>query len=266
MANTVMFLHGQGIKKSERLIEYLDLIRVARSNHSFLPLMYGPIVDSMGLFVLDRSDQSVDDSTQGYTQGYTEGWAEGYIARELGLEENAGELEPTGEVVENAQRNAYNTYSYSIRYLLRKNVQDAVLEEIKKQTLQHIRQLRLKPKSIALLAHSLGTVVALDLLASELRDYFYKYISVGSPLGMIAKVPLLNEKLLPSSLRKLEVEWVDVAAPNDLIAKVRISQNQGFSIHPSNIKQIAAKYTDPHSAYFFDKGALSEWIEYLNEA
>jgi hypothetical protein len=263
MANIALFLHGQGVAKEEHVAKYLDLISVAVSDHTFLPLKYGHIVESLGLNKLSRSDENENDGDQ----VLAEARAEGYIERELGLEEDSiEELAPAGEFAKSAPRIAFNLISYSVRYLARKTVHDAVLDELLQQAIQHIQEQHLKQKSVVLLAHSLGTVVALDLLHSDLRGYFCKYISLGSPLGMIAKVPIAGKQLLPPTFRKVGVEWIDIAAPDDLIAKVRITPKQGFDGDPLKIDHITANYHDPHGAYFFNKAALSEWVGYLMEA
>jgi len=262
MVNITMFLHGQGVVKEERVAKYLDLLSLAVSHHTFFPLKYGPVVESLSLNVLSRSDS--DDSNG--DQIIAESRVEAYTESELGLEEASTELAPTGEFAESAPRFAYNLISYSARYLARQRVHRAVLDEVQQQALQYIQERRLKQKSVVLLAHSLGTVVALDLLHSDLGDYFSRYISLGSPLGMIAKVPRAGRQLLPPALRKVGVEWIDIAAPDDLIAKVRISPEQGFSGNPLRIEYIAANYDDPHGTYFFNEDALSEWVRYLKEA
>src|SRR5262249_18515925 len=141
----------------------------------------------------------------------------------------------------------------------RRHVHAAIYEAVMEQALEYIQKQHLEPGSVLLVAHSLGTVVGLDLLHSELGDYFGKYISLGSPLGMIAKVPEVGKRLLPVRLRTIGIEWKDVAAPNDLIAKVRLSRSYGFDGKPLEIVSISAHYEHPHRAYFLNETALAEW-------
>ncbi|GAC1350768.1 MAG: hypothetical protein NVSMB27_36450 [Ktedonobacteraceae bacterium] len=262
MAKIALFLHGQGVDEEKDVVKYLELISEV-SDYTFLPLSYGQIVKSLGFGVLSRFPQDASEDDRAKAEAEAE--ARGYIKRELNLEEDAEELVPTGVMSEASPKFAFNLISYSLRYLARRVVHEAVLDEVLEQTLTYIQEKSLEQKSVVLLAHSLGTVVALDLLHSELGVYFCKYISLGSPLGMIAKVPGSGKRLLPPLLRKLEMRWVDVAAPDDLIAKVRVGPERGFSGDPLKIEQIATGYDRPHGSYFFNREALSEWAVHLNE-
>ncbi|MEH1821131.1 MAG: hypothetical protein V7L31_18965 [Nostoc sp.] len=127
-----------------------------------------------------------------------------------------------------------------------------------------------KYKKITVLAHSLGTVLATDLLADYKHSSLKKinFITLGSPLKTLASISDWISEEVVKCLNSESVEkWHDFYSDQDwLCTKVPISpamENNKFkatsiSLKVSLIKQITG---ESHDAYFFDKTVLQKIIE-----
>ena len=191
--------------------------------------------------------------------------ADAYINRRLKLKPEDAGVEPSGRIARRAGDIAEDTYKYAVRYLVRRKLQDMVFTALRGQVYDHIERLGInQERSLILLAHSLGTVIALDLLAaSDIGRYFGKYISMGSPLDFIASIPGVSQIALPPKRRKIQIPWVDGGAAKDIVAIVRISRRLGFDGAPLRRIFIKGTYRDPHGVYFGEPAIVRRWMREL---
>ncbi|MGV0106768.1 hypothetical protein NSTCB13_05600 [Nostoc sp. DSM 114160] len=127
-----------------------------------------------------------------------------------------------------------------------------------------------KYEKITVLSHSLGTVLATDLLADYKHSSLKKinFITLGSPLKTLAYLSNWIPEEVVKCLNSESLEkWYDFYSNQDwLCTKVPISpamENNKFqarciSLKVSLVKQITR---ESHDAYFFDKTVLQKIIE-----
>ena len=123
---------------------------------------------------------------------------------------------------------------------------------------------------ITILAHSLGSVIAVDLLADYKCPNAKKigFITLGSPLKSLASISNWISKEVPKCLHSKSVEsWHDFYSHQDwLCTKVPLSsdvengkfQATAISLNVPFIKQLNG---ESHIAYFSDKSVLEKIIE-----
>jgi hypothetical protein len=257
MNPVLMFLHGMGETDPNWLDSYSKLLK-KRVACQCLSLFYGQVVLDTPLTVLaqEKRERSEEDLQEDRLLAFVDG----FIVAELRIRVDESTLMPSGRYADRATKVAFDTYSYAVRYLLRRSQSSAVLDAVTRQVKEHIVTNQIAPNSITLVAHSLGTVVALDLIANEeLRRYVRKYVSLGSPLGFIARIPGVNGRILPLANRKMRIPWIDFSTRGDIVSRVRVSKTSGFAGNPLRTGSINGKYKRPHSAYFFEDAAVRQW-------
>ena len=125
-------------------------------------------------------------------------------------------------------------------------------------------------EKITVLSHSLGTVLATDLLADYKHSSEKKinFITLGSPLKMLASISDWISGEVVKCLNNESVEkWHDFYSDQDwLCTKVPISsdsENEKFQASPISLKVSLVKQIsgESHDAYFFDRSVLEKIIE-----
>ena len=123
---------------------------------------------------------------------------------------------------------------------------------------------------ITILAHGLGSVLAVDFLADYKHPRAKKIglITLGSPLKSLASISNWISKEVPRCLHSEFVEsWHDFYSNRDwLCTKVPLSsvigsskfQATAISLNVSWVKQLSG---ESHAAYFFDRSVLEKIVE-----
>jgi pimeloyl-ACP methyl ester carboxylesterase len=260
MSQKVLFIHGMGEHGPDWLARYTAILKTIHPNCEFADLSYSDIVNDFPLTTLTNNPPPEStDPRETYRLGGSDAFAEAITVDLLG----APDLEDQAFVqsnVGNTARTLMKLYKYVFRYLLGTSVGTAIWNTIRSQALQHLDKFGAEEGSVILMGHSLGSVIALDLVRdTALSDYWRKLISLGSPLGVI-------KHYLPALLRpancSVRTPWIDVAAPDDIVAKIPVSRPK-FSGNPLGTVTIKAGYPDPHGAYFFEKEAVDAWADHL---
>jgi hypothetical protein len=269
---TILFLHGQGVREAMQADASLTLIRQALPAHTCNTLHYGDIVEALWYRIMTYEAPQADSSD--IEADIDLAYLEGVWNTELGIQEEEI-FAPSGTSPGNVLKITRDTWLYSARYLLRSTIRSAILDELIDQIFKIIREQRLDHDSILLLGHSLGSVVALDLLQNpNVQSYFARFVSVGSPLSAIASVPGIQAKLLPKHLRECPVHWTDIAAENDLVVSPqllifgplpRLSERPDFSGAGESVTGITLPPIEgnAHSNYFYLEDVLQQWISHL---
>jgi pimeloyl-ACP methyl ester carboxylesterase len=230
-----------------------------------LPLSYRDEVETVPLTQLGSTSTeslAMDQETaaSAYEQGYDEGLVDGFVAGQLGLTEEQL-LAPEREYGADSATIARNTYSYACRYLMRRAVFNAVFDTVHRQVREYIQAYQFGRSSLVLVGYSLGSIIGLDLLQMPEASYFRRLITLGSPLGGIARIPVVHRKLLPLELRQVPVEWFDVATAGDRVAFWRVTTELGFVANPLHSPiTIPGDFTKPHNAYLADAEAIRQWV------
>jgi hypothetical protein len=260
MSQKVLFIHGMGEHGPDWLARYTAILRTIHPNCEFADLSYSDIVNDFPLTTLAKnSPPESADPAETYRLGGSDAFAEAITVDLL----EAPDLEDQAFVQSNAgntARTLMKLYKYVFRYLLGTEVGTAIWDTVRSQTVKHIGEFGSEPGSIILMGHSLGSVIALDLIRdTALSLYWRKLISLGSPLGVI-------KHYLPALMRpatcSVRTPWVDVAAPDDIVAKIPVSRPK-FSGNPFGTVTINRGYQDPHGSYFFEAGAVAAWANHL---
>jgi hypothetical protein len=262
-----MLLHGMGPADdwADQACENIQAI------HSglVLPLSYHHEVQATPLTVVgspevDAAGAENEYAADAYNRGLEQGFFEGYIAARFELSDDQL-LAPEGEYADEAGKIVFNVYSYVYRYLRRQTLYTTAFDAVHRQLREYIQAYELEPGSALLVGHSLGSVVALDLLHMPEARYFKRLITLGSPLGLIAQIPVVHRTLLPFELREVPVEWVDVMTSGDPFARVRVTTSLHFSGQPLRpLLTISGKYTKAHNAYFSQEEAIRQWTAYVD--
>lgn len=277
---TVLFVHGMGAKEEIDANRYLELLRRLTS-HTYLLLFYGDVLERIPAYIVARHQSVASPTAEMPNDAYVDGYADGYIANMLGLGDEGG-VALAGETGKDMRTFGRNLYLHATRYVLGRKVYVKVRDVIKERFMSLVAQHQFSPESLVLLGYSLGSVVSLDLLHdADIRHFFARFVSVGSPLGclgVVPRIPLADINVVSFNRRSVPVDWIDVATTNDPIATKRVAGAAGFEGRgqkiasvtlpdwpksPNGPSSITAAF-DAHAAYFFDESLARQWIDHLN--
>lgn len=107
---------------------------------------------------------------------------------------------------------AERSVNKSLRQVTRYMTDPGLREQIQSQVLAHVG-----PETKVIIGHSLGSVVAYDIVASHLESPLPLLLTIGSPLGLRS---IIYDRLTPQPPGyPLQVRrWVNIADRNDLVA------------------------------------------------
>lgn len=260
MLPRLMLIHGMGVTDPDWMEKDLkNFSQIIKSEN--LSLFYGDVVMRVPMYILGQQEQIPIRDEEEQQENDREKLALGWGMARLGLDEDASSIALQGQALETGAQIAFNTYSFALRYLARCRVRNEVFERVTEQVQEYTRREGVAEGSIVLVAHSLGTVISLDILDQpDLAKFFRQYISLGSPLGLIAASPL-NKWLL--RVRRSPVPWVDVKVKGDFFP--RISSRRGFNAKVMPSVEVKDGYVGHvHSAYFGSKAVLENWTRWLD--
>ena len=132
-----------------------------------LSLFYGDIVSQTPLTVLDSPPMvptlTPDERIEENRESVCLGWG----IRQFGLDDADASAVVQGQQLKGGRREvAFNTYSFAVRYLARRKLRDLVLNQLTRQAKRSFNRSGVRAGSLVLVAHSLGSVISLDLLAN----------------------------------------------------------------------------------------------------
>lgn len=274
MAKIAMHLHGMGVDLEEKQRTATALL-TAESGFEILPLHYGTILANAAWHALERdeTDEEIIDAGEipageAYELGKLEGYAEGYGDRILGLAQAEEGYVGMGVTGDQAGDAVHDLWMYVVKYLARQNLQSVVLDTVISAVKQISSDRDLTEGSVVLVAHSLGSLVALDLLRDgDVGPLFSRLVSVGCPAGMVANIPWKGADLLPYDRRKVSVPWIDVYAPRDYFTKFGLDTGRQFGGEPLVRASVGGRDPFPkaHTAYFDEVRVVRKWAKYLEE-
>ena len=277
---TVLFVHGMGAKKEAAADRYLDLLR-SLTPHTYLVLFYGDILEQIPAYIVARDQSVAAPIWETPHDAYIDGYTDGYITNMLDLGDEDG-LVPAGDTGKNMRNFIRNLYLHATRYVLGRRVYVKVRDVIKQRFISLFEQHQFSSGSLVLLGYSLGSVVSLDLLHdANIRHFFARFVSIGSPLGclgVVPRIPFADINIMSANRRSVDVDWIDIATINDPIATKRVTGAAGFegrgkriaSVTLSNCQKNPNGPSSPtdtfntHTAYFFNESLARQWIDHLS--
>lgn len=268
-----MHLHGMGVGVKADHEKSVEILANA-SGYEIIPLHYGDIFEAAGLMAF--ADAAADEDAVGlkdlskeeaYRLGRDEAFLEGYAAAALGFQNDGAGIEEQGQLGQDAAQAVRALWRYVAKYVARDNLHSDVLAKVKKTILTQAHKRGLKDKSVVLIGHSLGSIVALDILADpDLSPLFCRLVTVGSPAGMIAAVPWVHRDLLPVQRRAVGIEWIDIYDETDLLTKYGLTDERKFKGNPLRFRNTKQPHGFPtsHTAYFTDEAVVAGWAALLD--
>lgn len=262
MAELTLFLHGQGTSK-ETAEGHVARIRES-TTLEMVPLFYDDLIEDVPLYQFAVPERGNSPEEQEISEATFAALIHGATVMDLDERESTDLLQPLGSGGRSASRFLFQVYRSTVRYLARKKVYAAVRNGLLQQVAAAVKATHGREGSsvdITLVAHSLGTVISLDLLRDPPPYGEYRrFISLGSPLGIISAVPAgYGERLLPLVRRRLDIAWHDYAAEGDRLSTIRISEERGFRANRLKVCTIPGTFPNPHSAFFAEAGAAKVW-------
>ena len=249
MTSRILYLHGQGITNETASVQCAWVQE--QTGLAMTPLLYHDLLEETPVRFLGRSLPAPPASDASVQLAH-------YLA-ELEIDDETAQRLPTREIT---RAHLYETYRSAFPYLTRRaayaDVRTSLLDQIVAATTSGTTTVR----SITLVAHSLGSVIALDLFR-ELPESVKidRFVTLGSPLGMLASLPgTLGSTAVPEDRRAVGMPWHDFATEGDLLATVqRLSRRKQFAGDPLAVTTILGDFTNPHEAYFIDLAVASTW-------
>lgn len=256
MSFLTLYLHGQGITH-DIARAHCDWIQQT-TGLTMTPLFYHDLVDDepVSLFGLPLPTPLASTAEHQIATYLAD------LARADASEYMLGELirRPYREI---RRAHLFETYRSTMRYLSKRTITEQVLETLRQQIDQLAGgRTSAAPLSITLVAHSLGSVIGLDLMKSLPPDVrVERYISLGSPLGLICSLPkVISDYMVPPDQRHLTKPWFDVAVEGDALSMTqRITPKRNFSAEPLMTSTIYGEYGNPHESYFIDPEVAEAW-------
>jgi hypothetical protein len=252
LTSLTLYLHGQGIS-ADTAQAHVRWIRDV-TGLEMTPLLYHDVVDDTPVNILGLPLRALLAT-----------------AANLQLADYLAALDPDSadaasmRLPERAVTRAhlFETYRSALRYLTKQPVNNEVRASLLRQIQAAATSQPGSDRSMTLVAHSLGTVIALDLLQDLPREIrINRFVTLGSPLGLITALPgPLAESMVPVARRTVDIPWHDIAAEGDLLATVqRIQRRRHFAAAPLAITTILGDFDNPHESYFIDPQVARAWV------
>ena len=270
MQKIAVHLHGMGVDDLDVQIQSVQILAQA-TGYEVLTVNYAPVLENAPLLAFERPDRSRQpeasrkDLDAAYELALREAYLEGYGDASLGFEAAPRALTPTGAVRPGGEIGSH-LWKYVVKYLARRNLFLSVMDTVRNQV-KDIRQKRgMEAGSLVLIGHSLGSIVAMDIVHRDVGPLFMRLITVGSPAGFVARIPRYGAGALPAHVRSNKLEWFDVWTPSDRLANVALDTMSEFSGNPLRSVETPANHPFPrcHSAYFDDPEIVRTWAHLLD--
>lgn len=250
MTALTLYLHGQGISSDTARAQTAWIREV--TGLVMTPLLYHDVVDDTPVSILGlplRAPLATAANLQ----------LADYLAALDPDSDEAARMRLPEQAIKRAH--LFETYRSALRYLTKQ----AINSDVRASLLQQIEAVTLRLADngpVTLVAHSLGSVIALDLLQDlppEIR--IDRFVTLGSPLGLITSLPgLLAESMVPNARRTVDIPWHDFATEGDVLSTAqRIQRRRHFAAAPLTISTILGDFDNPHESYFIDPAVALTW-------
>ena len=249
MTSRTLYLHGQGIGNETASVQCAWIQE--QTGLAMTPLHYHDLLEETPVRFLGHRLPAPPASDARLQLAH-------YLA-ELEIDDETAQRLPSREIT---RAHLYETYRSAFPYLTRRAAYKRVRRSLLDQIVAATTTIRARGQSITLVGHSLGSVIALDLL-QELPACVTidRFVTLGSPLGMLASLPgTLGSTAVPETRRAVQMPWHDFATEGDLLATVqRLSRRRQFAGDPLAITTILGNYENPHESYFIDLEVARTW-------
>lgn len=249
MTQITLYLHGQGITTPTARAHCAWIKAV--TGLVMTPLFYHDLFEEAPVQLLGlplKAPSAAEEERQ----------LAHYFA-ELDADIDSAQRLPAREIT---RAHLFETHRSALRYLSRQELAGQVRTNLVEQIEQATTSRPRANSPVTLVVHSLGSVIALDLL----RDLpagvrVDRLVTLGSPLGLIASVPgPAARSLLPPELREVGIPWFDFAAEGDVLATIqRVSRRRQFDGRPLTVSTIQGDFDNPHESYFIDPPVALAW-------
>jgi hypothetical protein len=252
LASLTLYLHGQGIS-NDTARAHVAWIR-AVTGMEMVPLFYHDVVDDGPLSILGLPLRA-PLATTAHLQ------LADYLAALDPDSDQAASMRLPEQAIKRAH--LYETYRSALRYLTKHSINSEVRASLVQQILEAVALQPTDDGPVILVAHSLGSVIALDLLQDLPPGMrIDRFVTLGSPLGLITSLPgPLAESMVPNARRTVEIPWHDLAAEGDVLSTgQRIQRRRHFAAAPLSITTILGDFDNPHESYFIDPQVARAWV------